>query len=68
MYYNYHARVKKLILEGKLCGYQFFDEYNGIAPALVLYFVDHRPMPIRSYMWESYLPFIVNFDQNEQKS
>lgn len=67
MYYNYHAKVKKLIMEGRLAGYEFVDEYNGIKPALVLYFIDHRPMPIRDYRWEEYLPFIINFDQNIKK-
>ena len=58
-YYNYHAEIKKLILSGRLIGYQFVDDYNGIRPALVLYFSDHRPMPIRSYRWEEYLPLLV---------
>ena len=59
MYYNYHARVKKLILEGRLIGYEFLDEYNGISPALLLHFSGHRSMPIRDYMWENYLPYII---------
>ena len=63
MRYNYHAQVKKLLLEGKLTGYQFVDDYNGIRPALVLYFSDHRPMPIRDYMWEKYMPFIMAFEE-----
>lgn len=59
MYYNYHAEIKKLILSGRLIGYQFVDDYNGIRPALVLYFSGHRPMPIRSYRWEEYIPLLV---------
>ncbi len=58
-YYNYHAEIKKLILSGRLIGYQFVDDYNGIRPALVLYFSGHRPMPIRSYRWEEYIPLLV---------
>ena len=58
-YYNYHAEIKKLILSGKLVGYKFVDDYNGIKPALVLYFNDHRPMPIRSYRWEEYIPYLM---------
>ena len=65
MYYNYHAQIKKLILEGKLAGYQFVDEYNGIKPALVLFFDDHRPMPVRDYMWERYIPFLINVKEKE---
>lgn len=67
MYFNYHAKVKKLIFEGKLIGYEFLDEYNGISPALLLYFSDHRPMPIRDYMWEEYLPFLMKLDENQNK-
>lgn len=58
-YYNYHAEIKKLILSGKLVGYKFVDDYNGIKPALVLYFSGHRPMPVRSYRWEEYIPYLM---------
>lgn len=65
MYYNYHAQVKKLILEGRLIGYEFVDDYNGIKPALVLYFHEHRPMPIRNHRWEEYVPYLINLcDKN----
>ena len=60
MYYNYHAQIKKLIFEGKLIGYEFMDDYNGIKPALVLYFKGHRPMPVRDYRWEEYLEILIN--------
>ena len=68
MYFNYHAKVKRLILEGRLMGYEFLDEYNGISPVLLLYFEGARPMPIRDYMWEEYLPILEQFDKNEEKS
>lgn len=57
-YYNYHGIAKKLIFEGQLQGYEFFEDYHGIKPALVLYFKSHRPIPIRAYRWEEYLPLI----------
>ena len=69
-YFNYHAKVKKLILSGLLERYEFVDDYNGIKPALVLYFKDNPPMPIRSYRWEEYLPFLQMFGdkrENEKK-
>lgn len=66
-YYNYHAQIKKLILSGRLTGYKFVDDYNGIKPALVLYFIDHRPMPVRSYRWEEYLPYIMGLCDNVEK-
>ena len=34
-YYNYHGIAKKLIFEGQLQGYEFFEDYHGIKPALV---------------------------------
>lgn len=63
MYYNYHAQIKKLILEGRLKGYEFMDDYNGIKPALVLYFENHRPMPVREYMWENYISYLINLNE-----
>lgn len=59
-YFNYHAKVKRLILEQQLTGYKFVDDYNGIRPALVLYFKNERPMPIREYRWEEYLPLLMS--------
>ncbi len=61
MYYNYHAQIKKLILSGRLTGYKFVDDYNGIRPALVLYFDGHRPMPIRSYRWAEYTELLMMY-------
>jgi len=56
-YYNYHATAKKLIKEGHLVSIEIFDRWNNIAPALVLIFDNHRPMPIRRYKWDEYLVF-----------
>lgn len=55
MYYNYHAQAKRLIQEGHLTHYVIVDRWNHIAPALVLYFDNHRPMPIREERWSEYL-------------
>lgn len=66
-YFNYHAKVKRLILEGKMQGYEFKDEYNGIRPALVLYFKDSKPMPIRDYKWEDYVDLLMLWDDKNEK-
>ena len=60
MYFNYHATVKKLIEKGKLVGYYFTENHNGIKPALVLVFNDiKRPLiPIRKERWNEYLHLI----------
>lgn len=56
-YYNYHAAAGKLIDEGHLVKMEIVDQWNSIKPALVLYFDNHRPMPIRNHRWDEYLRF-----------
>lgn len=53
-YYSYHATAKKLIQEGHLIRYEIVSDWNGIKPALVLYFDNHRPMPVRENRWQEY--------------
>lgn len=66
MYYNYHARAKALISEGHLIRMEIVERWGAISPALVLYFDNHRPMPIREYRWDEYLRFKeVNNEQFE---
>lgn len=48
-YFNYHAKAKSLIADGHLTYFEIVDNWNGISPALVLYFDNNRPMPIREY-------------------
>ena len=55
MYYNYHATAKKLIEEDHLVKMEIVKKWNNISPALVLYFDNHRPMPIRQYRWDEYI-------------
>lgn len=54
-YYNYHAIAKRLINDNHLIAVTVFGDYKNIRPALVLYFDNHRPIPIRDYMWDEYL-------------
>ena len=54
MYYNYHAKAKQLIANGHLVKMEIVDKWNAISPALVLYFDNHKPMPIRQYRWDEY--------------
>lgn len=58
MYYNYHAKAKQLIAEGHLVKNEIVENWNGISPALVLFFDNHRPMPIRKHRWNDYMEFI----------
>ena len=57
-YFNYHAKAKNLIKNNHLIGATIFREYHHIKPALVLYFDNYKPIPIREYMWYDYLALI----------
>lgn len=58
MYYNYHAQAKRLIREGHLTYFAIADRWNDIAPAMILHFDNHHPMPIREERWSEYLPLL----------
>lgn len=62
MYFNYHAKAKKLIAEGHLIRYEFTENWGAIRPALVLYFDNAKPMPIRENRWQEYLPLLERDD------
>ena len=53
-YYNYHGRIKQLIAEGHLKNMKIMDRWNQIALAMVLFFDNHKPMPVREYRWDEY--------------
>ena len=55
VYFNYHAKAKRLIKDGQLVRYEIVENWNGIKPALVLYFKNEKPMPIREYRWHEYM-------------
>lgn len=67
MYFNYHAKVKRLIKEGEVVKIEFFKSYNKISPAMVIYFKNNPPMPIREHKWEEYLKLLneTNFIEKE---
>ena len=45
-YFNYHAKIKKLIEDKELVSFEIVENWNNIKPALVLYFKNDKPMPI----------------------
>ena len=59
-YFNYHAKVKRLIIEGKLKCYYFDKEYKNIGFVLVLCFDDQK-FPIREKRFEEYFEIIGKF-------
>lgn len=60
-YFNYHAKVKKLIEAGELKKAVFVEKYKNISPALVLIFKNHAPMPIRKYRFKEYKHFLARY-------
>ncbi|MBR2468015.1 MAG: thermostable hemolysin delta-VPH [Clostridia bacterium] len=63
MYFNYHAKAKNLIKNGKLVDCQIVDKYNNISPALLLIFEDGYIMPIRQHKWQEYFDIINKKEQ-----
>lgn len=57
-YYNYHAMAKRLINSGHCFCATIFERYHNIYPALVLYFDNHKPIPIREYRWKEYFTLL----------
>ena len=55
MYFNYHAKAMRLIRQGHCTHFELVERWNQIAPALVLYFDNEPPMPIREERWADYL-------------
>ena len=57
-YFNYHAKTKMLINSGHCMSVSLFKNYHNIKPAMVFYFDNNIPIPIRDYMWNDYIPLI----------
>ena len=57
-YFNYHAKVKRLIADGHCTGAKLLEEYHGISPALLLFFNKHPPLPIRQHKWQEYFELL----------
>ena len=62
MYFNYHSQVKKVIDTDTITKIEIVDNYNGICPAMVIYFKNHKPMPIREHKWDEYLAYLMKND------
>lgn len=67
MYFNYHAKAIKLIKQGNLISYKIFENWNNISPALVLFFKNNKPMPIRQHKWQEYFDLIKTQKTNLNK-
>lgn len=61
-YYNYHGIAKKLISNGHCTHAEFKKKHNQISPALVLYFNNHKPMPMREKCFGEYINLLMFFE------
>ena len=57
-YFNYHAKAQSLIKSGHCVKAEVVENYNGISPALVLYFDNHIQMPIRLHKFDEYFELL----------
>lgn len=53
-YFNYHQTAQKLIKTGHCLSAEIVKKHNAISPALILFFDNHLPMPIREEKWLVY--------------
>ena len=60
--YPYHNKIKNRIKNNELVGFEYVDEYNSIAPCLLLYF-ETKPKirPIREHRFKEYEELLKTF-------
>lgn len=63
MYFNYHAKIKKMISQGEFVRFEIVDNYHGIKPAMLLYFKNHPPLPVREHRFDEYFKIIERLDK-----
>ncbi len=61
-YFNYHAKVKRKIVEVGVERLEIVEEYHNIKPALVIFFKDGTKMPIREHKFGEYFAL---FDKSQ---
>jgi len=64
MFFNYHSKVKRIIQSDTVTKIEIVKDYNGIKPAMVLYFKNNPPMPIREHKWDEYISLL--FEEKEE--
>ena len=59
VYFNYHAKIKRLLSENKFLRCEIVESYNDISPAMLIYFDGEKnPYPVRTHMWKEYVHLI----------
>ena len=67
MYFNYHAKLKRLIESGHAEFFELCENYHGIGKCIVVHFNNNPPMPIRPHRFEEYLFLFAKFGVEERK-
>lgn len=57
-YFNYHAKIKKLINEKEILYFEFVERYKDTSPALLFYDKFNKVYVVRDYRFEEYLPLL----------
>ena len=60
-YFNYHAKAMSLIKANHCKKAQIIQKYNAISPALVLFFDNYHPVPIREHKWHVYFALLNEY-------
>ena len=67
-YFNYHAKAKNLIKSNHCIKAELVQKHNDISPALILYFDNNIPMPIRLHRFDEYFELLKCYNvQVERK-
>lgn len=63
-YFNYHAKAQNLIKTGHCVKAEIVEKYKDISPALILYFDNNIPMPVRLHRFDEYTKLLKRYDVN----
>ena len=61
-YFNYHAKAQNLIKKNYCIKAEITKKWNQISPALVLHFINYKPMPIRIEKWLFYFDLLKKYN------
>jgi hypothetical protein len=60
--FSYHNQIKSRINNGELTSFEFVRDYNGIKPAILLYFKTTPFIrPIRKHKFQDYKPILLKY-------
>lgn len=66
MYFNYHAKIQNLIKTGHAVGYEMLDSYHNICPCLLIYFDNHKPIPVRKHKFDEYRFLLLKYNVDKK--